>query len=234
MPNTAIRLVAWLAALPGGSAASSMLGSKWSLRTRERLEKDASGILDFRLTTSAVDIIAEVKVDRTVDPQQVGKYLATLKNNKRLTSRLVLITGSRPSVERSRGTARSVSTANAPSPPPRARDARQRGRQRVEPGPRLADEAGTRMTRRRARRSPQPSTARSTAGSSGSQGTTAPAWSSAVCGSLSPCRSARSDPLGRRRRRTAAARPPRPPRPARRRRPRARRAGGRRRGSRRR
>ena len=51
------------------------------------------------------------------------------------------------------------------------------------PGPRLAEERGTRDTVRSRSHS---STARSTAAMSGSQGTTAPAWVSAVCGSFSP------------------------------------------------
>ena len=74
---------------------------------------------------------------------------------------------------------------SARSRPPRARrGARARRRARRSPGPRLAEEAGTRTSRRRF--IAQPSTARSTAASSGSHGTTAPACASAVCGSLSP------------------------------------------------
>ena len=55
-----------------------------------------------------------------------------------------------------------------------------------KPGPRLAEEAGTRTSRRRLIAGLSPSTACSTASISGSQGTTEPAWPSAVCGSLRP------------------------------------------------
>ena len=141
----------------------------------------------------------------------------------------------RPGAARSNAAHAQVATGRA------RRRARSRPRTRRSPPPRAP---GAAPARRRARRTPgrgwprrpergpagaalpsrcsQPSTARSTAASSGSHGTTAPACVQRGLRVLQPVAGQHADDaLARRRRRSAAARPPTPPRPARRRRPRA-------------